>query len=110
MARVGDPMAGVRFRPVTVARAVPRLRGADALIGPCRRGRATARSGSVFLTAAISLDTIPLGVDCEGSVVVGAIVHTQAGWTVVGASGAERRDMESIDGYAAWRSEAEMEV
>jgi len=67
-------------------------------------------SDGISLTAAISLDAIPLGIDREGSVVVGAIVHTQAGRTVVGASGAERRDMESIDGRACWRSEAEMEV
>src|SRR5215831_2349002 len=41
------------------------------LTGLSRRGRATARSGGVHLTAAISLDAIPLGIDGEGSVVVG---------------------------------------
>ena len=64
----------------------------------------------VPLNAAISLDTIPVGVDREGGVIVGAIVRTQAGRTVVGASGAERGGMKRIDGRACWRGEAEMEI
>jgi hypothetical protein len=68
------------------------------------------RSAKETLFTRVSFDAIPVGVDCEGSVVARAIVWSQAWSAIIGTSHAECGGMERIDRLTRRRSEGEMKI
>ena len=56
------------------------------------------------------LDIVAVGIEHEGSVVIGVVVGTQAGRAVVLAARSDRRAVEGIDRCAGERSESDVDT
>ena len=56
------------------------------------------------------LDIVAVGIEHEGSVVIGVVVGTQAGRAVVLAARSDRRAVEGIDRCAGERSESDVDM
>src|ERR1700747_2742061 len=54
------------------------------------------------------LDAMTVGIQYESAVIVGVILRSKSGRSVVASSGRERRRVESVDGGAVGSTEADM--